>query len=136
SQSVVTRYSHQIHDAACLIFGEGNVRYAAETELFRTAITFEAVEQEPVFRRVYAFERFFNAALCDGRHQARFASVVAQAIALIAQVQTRQFHVFAHPSPPTAGARAENAERIQCECAWRCCVVSLPAEAATGPPGG
>jgi hypothetical protein len=89
AQAPVRRSPQQIHDARRFLFAQRHVGDAIDPQLLGAAAAFETVEQEPSIACVHAFHRFLNAPLGDRRQQARFASVVPQAMALVPQVQTR-----------------------------------------------
>jgi hypothetical protein len=124
-QAVVLGHAHQGDDSHRFLFAQTDVGHATDAQPLGAAVAFETVEQETPLGGIHAFERLFDAPLGDRRQKARFPSVVPHAVALIAEVEGRQFHVFAHATRPTAGVDAENAERTRFVSGEPCCVVSL-----------
>ncbi len=127
-QAPVRRSPHQIQNAGGLLLAQRHVGNAVDPQLLGAAATLETVQQQAAFGRVHAFQRLFDAPLGDRRQQARFASVVPQAMPLIPQVQARQFHDFAHRTLPTAGVRSQNRERNRscCRAPMLCCLIASP----------
>jgi hypothetical protein len=82
-------------------------------------------EQQASLWRIDSRKRLFDVTLGDRRQQARFGSVVPQAVRLITEIQARSFHGFVHRTVLTAGVGSDNAEHIRGEARERCCVVSF-----------
>ena len=88
--------AHQAGDARGFFLAQRDIRHALDAEFGGAAITFEAVQQQTSLRRVDSGQRLFDTPLGDRRQQARFGSVVPQSVTLIAEIQARSFHGFAH----------------------------------------
>lgn len=108
-QGHLGRASHQVEDPCGFLFAQRNEGDVIDRELLGCPLPFEAVQEDAGPRPAHAGQRSLDPTLADGGQQARFPSVVPQAIALITQVQTRPFHHFAHGIAPHGGCSCRNA---------------------------
>ncbi len=116
--------TYQGGNALGFLLSQGNIRHAFDAEFRGAAIAFEAVQQQATLRRVHTTERLFDITLGDGRQQARFGRIIPQSVCLIAEIQARSFHTFAHCDVLTEGVGSDNAEHTHDEASGPCCVVS------------
>ena len=86
----------QADDGVGLVSPQGQVGDAMQRQLAGATPAFETVEQQPSSWGVDSLQGLLDAPFGDRGQPARFASLVAQAVAFTARVATGQFHGFTH----------------------------------------
>jgi hypothetical protein len=104
AQGLGLGHAHQMGDARGLLFAQRDIRHALDTQFCGAAVTPKAVQQHPAARRIDTDQRLLDTPLRDRGQEARFGSPVPQAVTLIAEIQVRSFHRFAHRPVLRAGA--------------------------------
>ena len=95
--------AQQAGDAQRFVFSPRDIRHAFQAQFRGTPISPEAIQQQAALRRVDTAQRLFDPAFGDRSQQARFGSVVPQAVTLVAEIQAASFHAFTHRSHHQGG---------------------------------
>ena len=98
----IRRPEHR-QDRRSLVFAKRRIRDDSQTQLLRTSVALEPVEQDLLRLHVNALQRLLDAPLGDRGKQSAFESRILHPVALIALVNRRKLSHFWHHGSPSGG---------------------------------